>query len=144
MADTPGSTQKDPIQSLGRFCLAYPKMAMLLIAVILIALLSCQKIISMVLYKKPPANPVPVLIGAATTRDVPVFYAALGTVNPMNTVTVKTQINGTLEHFYFDEGAVVKAGQLLATIDSRPYVALLQQSEGALIRDTALLKNAKR
>ncbi|WP_454783960.1 efflux RND transporter periplasmic adaptor subunit [Legionella sp. WA2024007413] len=88
-------------------------------------------------------QPIPIVAGISTTRDVPIYIAALGTVTPVYTVTVQTQINGLLMKVLFKEGQLVKKGQLLAQIDQRPYEALLTQYEGDLKRDSALLANAK-
>lgn len=79
----------------------------------------------------------------ARTADVAVYLSALGNVTPTYSVTVKTQINGQLLQLFFNEGQLVKAGDLLAQIDSRPYQALLMQYQGNLQRDTALLANAR-
>lgn len=76
-------------------------------------------------------------------RDVPVYLNALGSVTPTETVTVRTQINGTLQKVLFKEGQSVKKGEVLALIDDRPYVASLTQATGQLARDQALLANAK-
>lgn len=95
--------------------------------------------------KKPQNNgvkPIPIVSAVSTTRDVPVYIPALGTVTPVYTVTVQSQINGLLMKVLFQEGQLVKKGQLLAQIDQRPYEALLIQYEGDLKRDTALLDNA--
>ena len=84
-------------------------------------------------------------VGAATIArgDVRVILNALGTVTPLATVTVKTQINGQLVQIGFKEGQIVKKGDFLAQIDPRPYQVTLEQAEGALARDQALLKNAQ-
>src|SRR5688572_4835619 len=66
---------------------------------------------------------VPVVLGTVQTGDMPVYVGALGTVTPLETVTVRTQINGTLLRVLFKEGQVVKAGDLLAEIDPRTYEA---------------------
>ncbi|MBY0281903.1 MAG: MdtA/MuxA family multidrug efflux RND transporter periplasmic adaptor subunit [Alphaproteobacteria bacterium] len=84
-----------------------------------------------------------VLIAAIKKNDIPVYLTALGTVTPAETVTIKTQINGQLMRVLFQEGQLVKAGDLLAEIDSRPYTAQLLQYEGQLAKDIALLENAK-
>lgn len=96
--------------------------------------------------KKPKINGVkalPVVTAISTARDVPVYLPALGTVTPVYTVTIQSQINGLLMKVLFKEGELVKKGQLLAQIDERPYQALLIQYEGDLKRDTALLENAR-
>jgi multidrug efflux system membrane fusion protein len=84
----------------------------------------------------------PVVVAAVTTQNVPVYLSALGNVTATYTVTIKTQVNGQLIHVVFKEGQLVKAGDLLAQIDPRPYQALLIQYEGQLERDKALLANA--
>jgi membrane fusion protein, multidrug efflux system len=75
--------------------------------------------------------------------DVQVILNALGTVTPLQTVTVRTQINGQLQQIAFTEGQMVKKGDFLAEVDPRPYQAALEQAQGTLIRDQALLKNAQ-
>ena len=82
-------------------------------------------------------------IAAVTTGDMPVVLQGLGTVTPLATVTVQSQISGYLTQVKFREGQTVKAGDVLAQIDSRPYEALLAQYQGQLARDQALLQNAQ-
>ena len=79
----------------------------------------------------------------AHAQDVSVFLEALGTVTPTQNVTVKTQVNGQLTRVLFDEGQLVKKDELIAEIDEQPYLAQLHQYEGQLMRDQALLNNAK-
>lgn len=93
-------------------------------------------------HKPITSKPVTVSSAPAISADVPIYLSALGSVTPTYSVTVKTQINGQLLEVLFKEGQEVKAGELLAKIDSRPYEALLTQYEGNLKRDTALLANA--
>jgi multidrug efflux system membrane fusion protein len=87
--------------------------------------------------------PVAVAVATATSGDIDVKIPALGTVTPLATVTVRTQISGTLQKIYFTEGQAVHQGDALAQIDPRPYEAALQQAEGNLKRDQALLANAR-
>lgn len=89
----------------------------------------------------PP--PVSVAAAKAVTGDFPVYYQSLGTVTALNTVTVKSRVDGELVTLHFTEGQEVAAGDLLAEIDPRPYQAELAQAEGQLLRDGALLKNAR-
>jgi multidrug efflux system membrane fusion protein len=85
----------------------------------------------------------PVGIASAVKADVPIVIRALGTVNPLATVTVKTQITGQLVQVNFTEGQAVKKDELLALVDPRPYEVALQNAEGTLAKDQALLKNAQ-
>jgi multidrug efflux system membrane fusion protein len=85
----------------------------------------------------------PVQVAAAETGDIDIVYKALGTVTPLNTVTVKTQISGQIVRIDFKEGQRVEKGDLLAEIDSRPYLLQLDQAQGQLLRDQALLKTAQ-
>ena len=87
--------------------------------------------------------PVPVGVSPVEKGDMPVTLSQLGTVTPLATVTVKTQINGYLTEVAFQEGQMVKKGDFLAQIDPRPYQVALEQAEGQLAKDQALLKNAQ-
>lgn len=87
--------------------------------------------------------PVPVRVAAATTGDFPVYYKALGTVTALNTINVRSRVAGELMKLNFQEGQQVKAGDLLAVIDPRSYQIALQQAEGTLMQNQALLKNAQ-
>jgi multidrug efflux system membrane fusion protein len=79
----------------------------------------------------------------AVTGDIPLYVNALGTVTSLATVTVRTQIAGNLQQIGFEEGQIVKAGDFLAQIDSRPYQATLAQAQGQLAKDTALHAQAE-
>jgi len=87
-------------------------------------------------------GPVPVGVVPVQKGDMPVTLSQLGTVTPLATVTVKTQINGYLTEVAFKEGQMVKKGDFLAQIDPRPYQVALEQAEAQLAKDQALLKNA--
>ena len=88
-------------------------------------------------------RPLPVTAVAAKKGNIDVYLNGLGTVTPVNTVTVRSQVGGQLLQVHFKEGGVVKAGELLAEIDPRPFQVQLMQAEGQLARDEALLKNAE-
>jgi membrane fusion protein, multidrug efflux system len=87
--------------------------------------------------------PQSVAIAMAEKHDIPIILTGLGTVTPLATVTVKSQISGYLTKIDFAEGQMVRRGDLLAEVDPRPYEALLEQYQGALDRDKALLDNAR-
>jgi membrane fusion protein, multidrug efflux system len=74
---------------------------------------------------------------------MPIVITALGTVTPLADVTVRTQLSGTLQNVYFEEGQMVKKGDVLAQIDPRPYQISLANAEGQLARDQALLATAR-
>jgi membrane fusion protein, multidrug efflux system len=88
-------------------------------------------------------GPMPVVTARATTGDMPITLIGLGTVTPLATVTVQSQISGQIMHIFFKEGQTVKAGDPLIQIDPRPYQVALEQAQGALARDKALLANAR-
>jgi membrane fusion protein, multidrug efflux system len=84
-----------------------------------------------------------VAVAPATMSDLPITVQALGTVTPLSTVTIKSQISGYLTEIAFKEGQMVRKGDFLAQIDPRPYQASLMQFQGQLIKDQALLRNAR-
>lgn len=89
------------------------------------------------------APAVPVVIAVVAQKDVPVQVLAIGTVEPYSTVTVRAQVGGVIDAVHFSEGADVRAGDLLFTIDRRPYEAALRQAESTRARDAAQLQNAQ-
>ena len=91
----------------------------------------------------PSTPPQTVRIAPVVTGDMPITLDALGTVTPFETVTIKTQIAGTLMELGFTEGQMVKKGDFIAQIDPRPYQAALAQAQGQLAKDQALLAQAE-
>jgi multidrug efflux system membrane fusion protein len=90
-----------------------------------------------------PNRPQPVSAVAAKTGDLNIVQTALGTVTALRTSTVKTRADGLLQTVNFKEGDMVVEGALLAKIDPAPYAVALEQAEGQLARDQAMLANAK-
>ena len=87
--------------------------------------------------------PVTVGIATASRADIPVLLDALGTVTPLENVTVQAQVAGVLTQVLFKEGQTVKKGDVLATIDPRPFQIALSQATGARLRDEASLQAAR-
>jgi len=89
------------------------------------------------------AQPQAVQVAKTVIGEIPIVKSALGTVTPLATVTVHTQIAGTLMSIGFTEGQHVKKGDFLAQVDPRPYEIQLQQAQGTLSKDQALLTQAR-
>lgn len=87
--------------------------------------------------------PQPVSVATATQGEMPIVLSALGTVTPLANVTVKTQLSGYLQSVSFQEGQIVRKGDVLAQIDPRPYQVSLENAEGTHARDSALLATAR-
>ncbi|MFM0030780.1 MdtA/MuxA family multidrug efflux RND transporter periplasmic adaptor subunit [Paraburkholderia madseniana] len=85
----------------------------------------------------------PVHVATAAQGEMPVVLTALGTVTPLANVTVLPQLSGVLQDVYFKEGQMVKKGDVLAQIDPRPYQISLENAQGTLARDQALLQTAR-
>jgi membrane fusion protein, multidrug efflux system len=88
-------------------------------------------------------GPIAVVVATATKGDMPVLLNGIGTVTPLNTVTIHSRVDGQLISVNFKEGQIVKAGEVLAALDPRPYQVSLEQAEGQFAHDTALLHDAQ-
>ena len=91
----------------------------------------------------PPGYSVPVTTATTTLKTVPIQVHAIGNVEAHSTVSVKAQVAARVEKAYFTEGQDVKKGDLLFTLDRRPFDTALQQAEANLAKDQAQLENAK-
>jgi multidrug efflux system membrane fusion protein len=91
----------------------------------------------------PPAPAVPVVAAPVQQHDVAIILSGLGTVQALNTATIRSQVTGLLQTVSFIEGQQVRRGDVLAQIDPRPYQARLAQAEAQLSRDQAQLTNAE-
>jgi multidrug efflux system membrane fusion protein len=91
----------------------------------------------------PAGRPVPVAVAQARKGDMAVRISGLGTVTAMNSVTLKSRVDGQLVRVDFTEGQMVKEGDLLAEIDPRPFKVQLMQAEGQFAKDQAAAQNAK-
>jgi multidrug efflux system membrane fusion protein len=91
----------------------------------------------------PAARVMPVVAQPARQGTIDVYVTALGTVTPRNMVVVRPRVDGQLVSVAFDEGQTVKAGQLLAQIDPRPFEVQVAQAKGQLAKDQAQLNNAR-
>jgi multidrug efflux system membrane fusion protein len=93
--------------------------------------------------QSPAMRMVPVIALEAKKADFNVYITGLGSVTPINTVTVRTRVDGQLMEVLYREGQIVNSGELLAKIDPRPFEVQLTQAEGQMARDVAQLKNAQ-
>jgi len=111
------------------------------------SLRACIALVVAAACSKPPAQaapPVPVQVASVSKISAPLTLEANGVVEPMQTVSVLSQIGGTLDTVLFNEGDEVRAGQVLFKLDSRPIAATLRQSEAALARDQAQAQSLQR
>ena len=107
-------------------------------AIALCAIAACSK-------SDPPRQPkVPVSVTTVKRASIPYVVNANGVAEPMQTVAVESQVNGILNRVTFAEGQPVQSGQVLFEIDSRPYVAVLDQARAQLARDQAMAVSAQR
>lgn len=90
-----------------------------------------------------PAGPVPVVVTKVNRTSIPVYLNGIGNVSPYYAVTVKSRVDGQLMKIYFNEGDLVKEGQVLADIDERPFRVQLELAQATQAHDQALLANAQ-
>jgi membrane fusion protein, multidrug efflux system len=110
-----------------------------LFLLLLLVVVSCSK------KDQGPKQPmsVPVAVGKVMQKDVPVQIKAVGTVEAQSSVLLKPQVGGVITKIAFQEGQLVKKGDLLATIDARPFEATLAEAEANLNKEIAQAKTAR-
>jgi multidrug efflux system membrane fusion protein len=114
--------------------------------VVLLAALSCASLTgcankaSPAGFERPPA---PVTVAAAVAQDVPTYIDAIGKTVARETVSIQPQVSGRITKINFTDGANVKKGDLLFTIDTRPFEAALSQAQASVAKDLALKKQAE-
>ena len=94
---------------------------------------------------QPPRTPppIPVVVAQAEKGDISVYVTGLGTVTPLNTITVTTRVDGQLMTVAYKEGETIRKDAPLVEIDPRPFQVQLAQAEGQLLKDQAALQNAQ-
>jgi multidrug efflux system membrane fusion protein len=119
----------------------HPKKNRALILIVITSILGagCGKKQEMA-FVRPPA---PVMVAAAVTQDVPVYLDQIGKCAAREVVEIRPQVSGRITNIHFADGADIKKGDLLFTIDPRPFQASLHQAEANLARDLALKKQAE-
>lgn len=114
----------------------------------LLALVGIGIVVHLASGRKPEqvrkAEAVPVAVAQVVSKDVPVTLRAIGWVEPYARVTIKARVNGELQRVHFREGQEVKAGDLLITIDPRPYETALQEAQARLARDESLAEKSEK
>lgn len=133
--------------SMGQFKTAVKRYPWIAIIIVLAGVVAGYKQISSGLGKKPERRAgaqqaVPVHVANVVQKTIPVQLRAVGTVEAYSTVSARSQITGSLTRVHFKEGRDVQKGDLLFTIDPRPFEAALKQAEAILARDVAQLENA--
>src|SRR5579872_496511 len=93
--------------------------------------------------RRAVTGPVTITAAVAQKGNIPVYLAAIGTVTPVYTASITSEVTGMVSKVYYKEGQVVRKGEALIDIDARPFEAQLMQAEGALERDTNVLAQAE-
>ena len=151
-SDTPSPRPHAPPSALARSS-GRARKALALVAVLVVAIVAGGAWLIMQRNASAPAGggrggsdanrALPVVAAQVRQGSIDVYLNALGTVTPRNMVTVRSRVDGQLMQVNFREGQLVKAGELLAQIDPRPFEVQLTQAQGQLAKDQALLKNAQ-
>jgi multidrug efflux system membrane fusion protein len=117
----------------------HPNSRLALLAIAIIAMSGCKKE-EQAAFERPPA---PVTVAAAVSRDVPVYLDQIGKCVAREVVAIQPQVSGRITQIHFTDGADVKKGDMLFTIDPRPFEVSLQQAKSNLDKNTAMKKQAE-
>lgn len=118
------------------------KKSLVIVSVIGLILIGTVAYKLLVSKTKPAHNyAVPVTTAPVSQRDMDHWVTTVGIVTPVNSVIIKSRVDGQLQRILFKEGQDVKAGDVLAEIDARPFVAQLNQAQATLQKDSATLNN---
>ena len=128
-----------------RAALAFRFIAILCVGTLCAVLFACTTAADSKQQKAQAAAPhaVSVAIAQVQRQDVPVYITGLGTVTAFYTANIKSRVDGQIMKVNFQEGQVVKEGELLIEIDARPYQVQLEQMQAQLFKDAATLRDAK-
>lgn len=121
-----------------------PNAASLLIVLCIFSLAGCFQETKSEQKGKKPRPAIPATTALSAPRTIPVELEATGHVEAVNTVEIRSQVTGLLQKVHFSEGQDLRAGDLLFSIDPRPYAAELAKAEALLTKDRADLENARR
>jgi multidrug efflux system membrane fusion protein len=126
------------------FVRAHRRLTVVAVVALVVLVLWARRLVTGAVPRGPATErAVPVGVEPARTGDIAIHLDGIGTVTPRATVTVHTRVDGELVAVHFREGQTVARGDLLVEIDPRPFQVQLDQAEGQLARDEALLANAK-
>jgi multidrug efflux system membrane fusion protein len=126
----------------GRCIRLFPYPAPALLAAGLVFISACSESGGHATGSRDAGETVPVVAASVDERDVPLQVRAIGNVEPYSTISLKPQVDGQLAQLHFQEGQRVKQGDLLFTIDPRPFEAALRQAEANLAKERAEANNA--
>src|SRR6476469_1024995 len=114
--------------------------AFIVVSMLAVTMTGCMNRAAPAAFDRPPA---PVTVTEAAMQDVPVYLDAIGKTVARETVAIQPQVSGRIVKIHFTDGANVKKGDLLFTIDPRPFEANVQQAQANSSRDQALKKQAE-
>src|SRR6188508_3327309 len=112
----------------------------LIVSGLALAFSGCANKAAQQIFERPPA---PVSVAEAVSQDVPTYLDAIGKTVAREVVSIQPQVSGRITKIHFTDGANVRKGDMLFTIDTRPFEASLRQAQASLSKDGALKKQAE-